>query len=244
MPDDPPPAQVWRLALGGHRHRVEVRGSVARRLRWYVDDDLVAEKKSTDAKVRIGADDRPELGVVGLRFSGPGRPLRATLFEPDAASDLDPAARALTGLGGVDLEPEPGSRAAEHEDRVRAHPRRYTALATAGGIAKVVVPILLATVLARLALSVPLPDWDLPRFGWPDLPAIPWPDLPAFPWPDLPAISWPEWSVPGWVEWLRDHAKYVWPVVLAYVLARREIARRRSQDELRAARAGRHGDDE
>lgn len=31
-----------------------------------------------------------------------------------------------------------------------------------------------------------------------------------------------------------DKAKYVWPIVLAYVLARAEINRRREQDELRA----------
>ena len=33
-----------------------------------------------------------------------------------------------------------------------------------------------------------------------------------------------------------DHVKYVWPVLLAYVLARGEIKRRRKQDELRADR--------
>jgi hypothetical protein len=92
----------------------------------------------------------------------------------------------------------------------------------------VVLPILLVAVLAGLALSVPLPDWDLPAIRWPDLPAVPWPD----------------WSVPGWLEWLLAHAKHVWPVVLAYLLARREIARRRSQDELRAARAGQPGDED
>jgi hypothetical protein len=39
------------------------------------------------------------------------------------------------------------------------------------------------------------------------------------------------------VRWLLDKAKYVWPVLLAYVLARAEINRRRKQDELRRAQA-------
>lgn len=56
------------------------------------------------------------------------------------------------------------------------------------------------------------------------------PDLPDLPWPDIP---WPDLRLPDWVRWLLDEAKYVWPVVLAYVLARAEINRRRKQDELR-----------
>lgn len=39
--------------------------------------------------------------------------------------------------------------------------------------------------------------------------------------------------MPEWLVWLLDKAKYVWPVVLAYVLARREIRRRRQQDQLK-----------
>ena len=58
------------------------------------------------------------------------------------------------------------------------------------------------------------PDFYLPLFG----------EL-----PDLPDVS-----VPGWVEAVLDKVKYVWPVVLAFVLARAEINRRRKQDELRA----------
>jgi hypothetical protein len=49
-------------------------------------------------------------------------------------------------------------------------------------------------------------------------------------------------SPPGWVTWTLDHAKFVWPVVLAVVLARSEITRRRKQDELRAARTSRRDD--
>ena len=41
----------------------------------------------------------------------------------------------------------------------------------------------------------------------------------------------------GWLRWLLDKAKYVWPVVLAYVLARAEIKRRREQERRRAEQA-------
>jgi hypothetical protein len=99
-----------------------------------------------------------------------------------------------------------------------------------GGVAKIVVPIILAALAARLAFALPLPDWDLPR--------IPWPDLPSIPRPDLPSIPWPDWSMPGWLAWLLAKVQYVWPLLLAYVLARGEIRRRRQQDELRASRLG------
>jgi hypothetical protein len=231
MPDDEPTPQRWQLILDGHSHRVEARGAVMRRLAWYVDDQLVAERKSSSEKVELTAEDHPELGVVGVRFSELGRPRRATLFERDPSDPMAASARAFIGSGGLDLEPEPGSPAARYEDRLRAYPRRYALLAVAGGVAKVVAPLLLIALLARLTLSIPLPDWDLD---------IPWPDihLPSIPWPDiaLPSIPWPDWSLPGWLVWVLDNVHFVWPVILAVVLARGEISRRRKQDELRAAR--------
>ncbi len=47
----------------------------------------------------------------------------------------------------------------------------------------------------------------------------------------LPVSALPDIDAPGWVTWLIDKAKYVWPVALAYVLARREIQRRRRHAE-------------
>jgi hypothetical protein len=199
--------QVWRLSVDGHEHRVEADPGTSRRLRWYVDDELVAEKKSMDEKVRI---DSPA-GRMQVRFSTLGAPRRATL-----ADDAD----------GHDLIPDPGSAAARYEDKVRAHPERYALLQTAGGVGKVVVPIVLASLLARFAFSLPI---NLPSIPFPDLPSLPRPDLPSLPLPDLPS-----WSAPGWVEQVLDVAHYIWPVVLAFVLARAEIRRRRRQDEKRA----------
>lgn len=189
--------QVWSGTVGGRTHRVEADDGFTRVVRWYVDGELAAEKRSMDEKVRLEAGgDRLE-----VRFGTLGAPRRAT-------------------VGDVDLVPEAGSWAARHEDAVRAHPRRYALLQTAGGAAKVVVPILLTVLAARFALSLPLPSID-----GPDLPS---PDLPSLPLPDLPDLS-----LPGWVEQVLGVVKYLWPVVLAYVLARAEINRRRRQDEKR-----------
>ena len=38
-------------------------------------------------------------------------------------------------------------------------------------------------------------------------------------------------AVPGWLAWILDNIHYVWPVLLAFYLARREIARRRKHAE-------------
>ncbi len=216
MPDEPAD-QTWELTLNGHTHRVVARGSMNHQVRWYVDDELVAEKKAMEDKLRMEAEDRPELGALAVRFSGLGHGIRATIFdEPE---------QALTGLGGIDLVPEPGSKAAAYEEKIRAHPQRYAAIQTVIGVAKVVVPIIVAILLARLAFRIPLPDWDLPHLPWPNLPDLPWPDLPS---PNLPDIN-----LPGWVRWLLDKAKYVVPVLIAIGLAQGEIKRRQKQDQLR-----------
>ena len=152
-------------------------------VRWYVDGELRAEKKTWDDKVSVDApgDGHDKLLV---RYSGLGKPRRATLF----ATDEDVAA--LTGLGGVDLVPAPGSAAERYEDRIREHPTRYAAIATAGGVAKVVVPILIGLVVVRFAVSLPFPHVPTPDL--PDLPSVPWPSIPL---PDLPDL--PEWQLPG-----------------------------------------------
>lgn len=223
------PKQVWELVIDGRAHLVEVHGDWSRRVEWYVDGALVGTEKSSDDKIRVSAADRDDLGSVAVFFSGLGKPRRATYLGPGEGTDL----KALAGVGGVDLVPEPGSPAERYEERVRAHPTRYAVIAGVLGVGKVVGPILLALIAARVAISIPWPDWNLPSIPTPDLPSIPWPDLPSIPWPDLPNFSL---SLPGWLTWLLDKVKYVWPIVLAIVLAQAEVKRRRKQDELREER--------
>jgi hypothetical protein len=209
--------QVWTLEHEGREHRVEASTSTAHRVRWLVDGTLLAERKTWDDKVKVSA---PDGSTLLVRYSGLGAPRRATLYGPeDEVGEL-------TGLGGVDLVPEPGSKAEAYERRVLDHPTRFALVATAGGVAKVVVPILLSLLVVRIAVDLPWPH--LPRLPHPDLP-----DLPRVPWPDVPLPDLPDLHLPDWAPWLLDKAKYVWPVVLAYVLARGEISRRREQDRRR-----------
>ncbi|MCZ2850634.1 hypothetical protein [Modestobacter sp. VKM Ac-2978] len=244
------PTQAWDLVAEGRRHRVETTGSVSRTVRWRVDGRVVAAKKSSEDTVRlkpgdrlkgeddvseddVSPDDQPadveqDIGSVTVQYTGLGKPKRATWYPlADGA-----AVRAALGTGGIDLEPETGSPAALREERIRQHPRRYAVLAVAGGVAKVVLPLLLGLLAVRLTVALPWPDWDLPSIPWPDwdLPSIPWPDV------DLPDVDLPDWQAPAWVRWIADKAQFVWPVLLAAYLARREIRRRREQDALRAQR--------
>lgn len=298
--------QRWDIEVHGRHHRVEVDSSGwSRVIRWYVDGERVAEKKSGDESLYLSpgdgldetdsdedddsgvatsdsddllgevgdsGDDQPagrspshehegpaELGVIGAKFSSLGKPRRVTWFgqerldadpdeestddadEPDESDESGDGkkpsramAHAVLGVGGIDLDPEPGSPAALREARIRAHPRRYTAIQTAGGVAKVVLPILLGLIAVRFVVNIPWPSIPWPNIPWPDLPSIPWPDIPwpSIPWPDINLPHF-DFEVPGWVRWLLDKAKYVVPILIAFALARNELRRRRKQDELK-----------
>lgn len=228
--------QVWEGTVEGRVHRVETRGDVIRTLSWSVDGETVVEKKTMDDKAILRSSAAAYVGSLQVRFSTLGGPRRATLLDSEGLGEL--------GVGGVDLTPEPGSPAARHHEKLLAHPTRYTAAATLGGVATVLVPILIAALLARFAVNIP---W--PTIPWPDLPAVPWPDLPSIPWPDLPNIPWPEVtlpdvSLPGWLTWIIDNLRFVWPVILAFVLARAELKRRRKHAEELEARRNSATEDE
>ena len=207
----------WLLTHDGREHVLEIADAgLRRRLTWQVDGAEAATKTTSDERVTL---DGGEHGAVGVRlptFSGPAR--RVTWYSPDA--DLGAVAAAQTGLGGVDLDPEPGSKAAAREAWIRAHPNLHAARRTGTAVLGVLLPLLVVWLLTRIDIpwpDIPWPDWDLPSIPWPEL-SIPWPD-----W-DLPEL-------PAWVRELLDTAKYVGPVVLAFVLARAEVRRRHTQDQ-------------
>jgi hypothetical protein len=217
--------QVWELTEDGRRHTVTASDAgLSRRIEWQIDGELVAKKKTSDEKVRLTHGQH----ALDIRFTLLGRGKRATLHTAEASESA--TVRAELGVGGVDLVPAPGSPAAKREQWIRDHPRLHTLCATLGGTAGIVVPLVIAWLLARFAFSLDLPSLPLP--DRPDLPSIPWPDIP---WPDIPwpDISLPDWSMPGWVQQVLDLLKFVFPVVLAFAIARAEIRRRRKQDELR-----------
>ncbi len=202
------PDQVWTLTHEGREHRVTADRSAAHLVRWYVDDELVGEKRSWADKITVAPREGPARLLV--LYSGLGTPRRATLHP---TGDV-----VLSALGGVDLVPGPGSAAERYDQKLLQHPHRHTMLAAAGAVLSILVPILLAALGLRLALSIP----------WPHLPL---PDLPSVPWPEVPTPDLPDWHLPGWLRWLLDKAGYVWPVVLAVVLARAEVQRRRRRSE-------------
>lgn len=208
--------QVWTRTLEGQQHRVEATGSWRRTLTWSVDGETVVEKRSSEEKVRL---DGGERGTVLVVHSLLGTPQRATLMRDQVR---------LTG--GTDLTPEAGSRAEAHERAVLEHPTRYSILHGLGGVGTVVVPIVLLWLIAKLAPLIPWPSIDLPDLPSPniDLPSIPWPDL------DLPSIPWPDITLPEWLAWILDKSEYVVPIVIAVVLARAEIKRRRRHAAERA----------
>lgn len=211
----------WVLTSAGREHRVDIHRRLLRReVVWSIDGVEVARDRSMDDRFRMIADS--DLMVVRLpSFVGPAR--RVTLFEVTDEQDEQESARARLGLGGgVDLTPEPGSRAARREQWITEHPRRYQAVTVATAIGKVIAPILLVLLFGSLVFAIPWPDWNLP--------SIP---LPSIPWPSIP---WPDWHLPGWAEVIVDNARYVIPVLVAWALASGEIRRRRRQDAQRRER--------
>lgn len=203
---------------------------------WSFDGHQVACESTGDERITLVPDEALSgLGVVGIRFPGWSVDARrVTLFEPQESetSELDPKAAALLGRGGIDFVPPPGSAAEKREARMLQHPVRHTLVLTAVGVAKVVAPILLGLIALRFAFTLPWPSISLPAIPWPDwnLPSIPWPNVP---WPNIP---WPDLAVPDWIKEVLSKAKYVWPILLAFVLARAEVRRRRQQAALRNER--------
>lgn len=228
--------QRWHLECAGRAHVVEVDDAgLGRRLVWRIDDEVVASTRSGDERVQLvpEPEGRSDVGAVGLRFGAFGPARRVTWYAADRREEA--LAAALLGVGGVDFVPEPGSKAAARQEWARAHPWRFTAQRTAAAVAGVLGALLVTWLLARLAVRVPLPDWNLPRLPWPDLPGIPWPDVP---WPDL---RLPGWAVPAWVREAAEWAKFVLPVLVAFAAARGELRRRRRHEQERLAAQERAG---
>jgi hypothetical protein len=176
---------------------------------WSVDGQVVAKKKSAN-HAHVLTPNRElakDLGALRVRFSTFGGPQRVTWYPAGRAATW----RARTGIGGIDLDPEPRSPAALREEQARRHPWLYAARHLVLGVAAVAVPLLLAALAIRLVISLP----------WPDV------SLPSVPWPDW---QLPSWQPPLWVDWIVEKLKLTWPVLLALVLAGGEIRRRRKQE--------------
>jgi hypothetical protein len=92
--------QRWDVEVAGLRHRVEVVDhALSREISWYVDDELVAQKKTSEDNVELepgagletpgpeaGSEDPDPRGALGLKFTTLGRPRRVTWYEPTTTS--------------------------------------------------------------------------------------------------------------------------------------------------------------
>ena len=220
-------SERWLLEHGGAAHVVEIVPSgVARRVTWTIDGEAVAAKTAHDDRVVLDGGEHGALAVRLPALFGPAR--RVTWWS--GGQTVGAVAAAAVGIGGLDFDPEPGSAAARREAWIRAHPRRYAARRIVARTAGLVAVIVATWLLTQVVLpTIPWPDWRLPSLPWPQ---IPWPSIP-----------WPDWSPPTIPEWLRTAARYaqfVWPLLLAALLVRAELRRRRDQDERKRSMAAGH----
>jgi hypothetical protein len=227
----PAPEKVerWRLEAGGRRHLITLTQltTFKRSIVWTVDGDDVASKETSEDSVTLGSEAEP--AVVKLKISGWSDSARRVRLFTGATSAAAHAA-AVSRLGGDDFLPDPGTKAARRQERMAAHPWRYTLLRTISAIAGIVVPIAVIWLLTRLFGGVDLPDVDLPDVPWPDV------DLPEIPFPD---ITLPSVDLPEMPAWMRTVAKYVVPVAVAFFVARREVKRRAAAERDRRDAADR-----
>lgn len=232
------------LELSTHRTGLSTRATVLR------DGVPVAERTGfvrVLVPLPVAGDEGIEPPTVLVLAPAPGVVSRAMLLvpRPDAPEDdriapVDEVARAaaaelpaalakvatLSRAERIPFEPAPGTLAARLQRLQREHPRlwaaRHVVLATARVLAGLLgVLVFLQVVLRQVLgwLTDHLPDVDLPDIPWPDI------DLPSIPWPD---IDLPDVSLPGWLLVLVGTAKFWVPILVAVVLAVREVRRRKN----------------
>ncbi|NHC12332.1 hypothetical protein [Motilibacter deserti] len=132
------------------------------------------------------------------------------------------------------LEPPPGTRAARIARFKREHPRAYAARHVAVAAAEVLAALLgLRLLLGHLLPRLDLPSIDIPTF---DLPSLPLPRLPQLDLPELPVPDLPDLALPGWISAILASLKWWTPLVVAAVVAAREVKRRRAKEQARAER--------
>lgn len=167
------------------------------RVRLLVDGETVAETKANGRRTVL---------------AGEGFEVRAVM--PFWGGSVSSASLVPAGEEDVliELEPEPGTRAARRADFARRRPRLYAARHVLFGAAQVAAAIVGFTLVLRVLPSIDLPDVPLPTIDLPDLP--------------LPNIQI-DLTPPGWVQAVLNSKPYWVPIVVGLVLASRELQRRR-----------------
>ena len=217
------PPQRFDLTVDGRAHRVEITdGALRREIRWYVDD----ERGRADEVGRRQGDPqaggrRPRPGGAAVLDAGPPAP--GHLFEAGRGGGGQgrhgrrrhrPRPRARVARRGVRAEGA-GAPAPVRRDPDRRR-RGQGGRAAAAGLPAGAVHVLGAAARREPARASPGPTCPTCRRSRGRTSTCRTGRCRAG-----CARSW-------------RRSKYVWPVVLAYVLARAEIRRRRKQDELKA----------
>lgn len=172
------------------------------RVRLLVDGETVAESKANGRHTVL---------------AGEGFEVRAVM--PFWGGSVSSASLVPAGDEDVliELEPEPGTRAARRADFARRHPKLYASRHVLQGAAQVAAAIVGLGFLLRLLPAIPWPSIDLPDIN---LPSIDLPDIP------LPHFQL-DITLPGWVQAVLDSKPYWVPIVVGLVLASRELRRRK-----------------
>ena len=234
----------WRLDRNGGLLELETRRIGLRTGATLLRDSVPITGGVGLGRVLLPLPGPPDAGSVLVLAAVPGVVARAVLLVPRPVPDDDGGEGLPDGVGtALDLaraerhpfDPPPGTLAARLRGVQQRHPRLWAARHVVLAAGRVLGALLGLALLLQLLLR-PVLAW-LARL-LPDVPDIPWPavDVPSIPWPDLPDVS-----LPAWLLAVLGTAKYWVPILIAVVLAVREV-RRKTRPTV--ATGGRHDDTE
>ncbi|NEK59240.1 hypothetical protein GCU56_15345 [Geodermatophilus sabuli] len=243
------PTSTWQ----GGRLEITARRSGLRTAVTLLRDGTPVGAASGLGRVRLPLPAGEEPGPTVLVLAPvPGVVARAVLLvprpTPEAGGDDVPAgvttALELATAERHPFDPAPGTLAARLRALEDRHPRLWASRHVVLAVGRVLGALLGLAVLLQ-ALVRPLLQWLAGLVPSVDLPAIPWPDvdLPSIPWPDVDWPDLPDVSLPGWLLAVLATAEYWGPVLVAVVLAVREVRRKRRGPAAREGREAPVGED-
>ncbi|AWB91221.1 hypothetical protein C3E78_02725 [Aeromicrobium chenweiae] len=193
---------------------------------------LLADGSEVDRRT-TGFLGRGQLSHGGTTFEVQWGP-RSTIT---AVHRLEPAGNEKGSPRRTPLVPPPGSRAARREALAREHPTLFVLRRVAQALGEILLGAVGVGALLAAFFGGLLPRLDLSWLPSPDLPAIEPPrwlrQLDPFAWLGRLGLSWPD--LPGWLDAVLAQQRYWLPVVIAVVVALRELDRRRQKDADRDA---------
>lgn len=205
--------RILHSRRAGRNYRLTVceRG-LRRRILLERDGDQLIDKVSSLERLTLEAETGERLE---LRLTKWGRVRHATLH---------------VGGVGLDMDFEPGTRAARRQQWEREHPELAALRHVAEGIGAVAVMVLgIGALFGGLFNRIAEPIVALIVAA---LRAIPFPEI-ALPSLSLPGLSLPRLTMPAWMEAVWSAKPYWAPILAGIAIAIWEVRRQRRQRELR-----------